>query len=211
VLSAVAPETYALYLSVMFVMALTPGPANVFSIATGIERGPKAALLGVLGMNVAMLVWYAAAALGLTALVKAFPTAFLVLSAAGAAYVGWLGAKSLWAGLRGAGEGLKRVHAKAGSAFGAGFLVQISNPKAILFFTAVLPPFIDPNRPAAPQFAAFAVATIGMDACAMSAYGLAGAALAKAFEKPAFRRGFSIAVGVLLLTAAGLIILRLLE
>jgi threonine/homoserine/homoserine lactone efflux protein len=94
------------------------------------------------------------------------------------------------------------------SALRDGFAVQIANPKAILFFTAVLPPFLDAARPLPPQLAAFATATIGMDMAAMSAYGLGGAALAARMRQPRFRRGFQLAVGLLLLSAATLMILR---
>ncbi len=94
------------------------------------------------------------------------------------------------------------------SAFVDGFVVQIANPKILLFFVAVLPPFLDLQRPAPPQLVMFAAATIGMDVLSMSAYGMGGAALSARMSEPHFRRGFSVLVGVLLLSAAGLILLR---
>lgn len=205
----VDPHLYLTFLGVMAVMAITPGPANVFSVANGVERGKVGALLGVLGMNAATLVWFAAAALGLGALVVAFPTVFRWVSIGGALYVAWLGLKAL----RGAFGTAADPHAAAirpgRGAFVDGFMVQIANPKAVLFFTAVLPPFLDVNRPAAPQLALFAVATIGMDVLSMSAYGLGGAALARRMSEPRFRRGFAVFTGLLLLLAAVLIISRL--
>ena len=77
------------------------------------------------------------------------------------------------------------------------------------WLTAVLPPFMDAARPAAPQLALFAVATIGMDVLTMSAYGLGGAALARRMGQPRFRKGFALLTGVLLLAAAVLIVSRL--
>lgn len=201
-------QLFVLFLGVMAVMAITPGPANVFAIATGIQRGPRAALEGVAGMNAATLVWFAAAALGLAALVKAYPQAFRVLAVAGGVYVAWLGLKSLWTGLSSKGKALA-VDARMGaSAFRDGFAVQIANPKAVLFFTAVLPPFLDPARPAGAQLAVFAAVTIGMDVLAMTGYALAGASLARGFQRETFRRGFAVVVGLLLLTAAVLILIR---
>lgn len=199
---------YSLFLGVMAVMAVTPGPANVFAIASGAHRGARGALLTVAGMNAATLVWFAAAALGLAALVRTFPDVFRSLTYASAAYVAWLGLKALWAGLAGKADAPAATRAIGPSAFGDGFAVQISNPKAVLFFTAVLPPFLDTARPAGPQLAMFAGATIGMDVLAMSAYGLAGSALSQAFARPGFRRVFTCVVGVLLLTAAALILMR---
>lgn len=206
----VDPATYGLFLAVMGVMAVTPGPANLFAIATGVAQGPRAALLGVAGMNAATLVWFAAAALGLGALVTAFPDQFHLLAIAGAIYVGWLGFKAWAAAWRGApaAAGKAELAQPNRAPFLRGFAVQIANPKAILFFTAVLPPFLDPSRPAAPQLGAFAVATIGLDVLAMGAYGLAGAKLAERLRQPRFARAFNFCVGALLLTAAGLILLR---
>ena len=205
----VDPHLYAAFLGVMAVMAITPGPANLFSVATGVQRGKAAALMGVLGMNLATLVWFGAAALGLGALVTAFPEAFRLVSIGGALYVAWLGIKAVRGGFS-ADAGPEATTLKLGrSAFADGFMVQIANPKAVLFFTAVLPPFIDVGRPAAPQLALFAVATIGMDLLSMSAYGLGGAALAHRMAEPHFRRGFQLLSGALLLTAAVLIVMRL--
>lgn len=205
----VDPHLYATFLGVMAVMAITPGPANVFSVANGVQRGPGGALLGVVGMNAATLVWFGAAALGLGALVVAFPHAFRLIAAAGAAYVAWLGLKALRGAFRTVADPDVVAIRPDRSALVDGFLVQIANPKAILFFTAVLPPFMDVERPAAPQLALFAAATIGMDVLSMSAYGLGGAALARRMAEPRFRRGFAVFTGLLLLLAAGLIVSRL--
>lgn len=207
----VDPARYSAFLAAMFVMAITPGPANLFAIATGMEKGKGAALLGVVGMNSASLVWFVGAALGLGALILAFPAAFHVLALAGAAYLVWLGIKSILGALKPAAPGaaLSAARTSTGrSAFLDGFTVQIANPKVLLFFGAVLPPFIDVQRPLVPQLIMFACATIGMDLISMSAYGLGGAALASRMNEPAFRKGFGILVGVLLITAAGLIVAR---
>ena len=209
----VDPHLYAAFLGVMAVMAITPGPANLFAVATGMEKGRASALIGVIGMNAATLVWFGAAALGLGALVTAFPQVFRWVAIAGALYVAWLGIKALLGAVRHPDQPKEadvEVGPKAGtSAVANGFMVQIANPKAILFFTAVLPPFMDVTRPAAPQLALFALATIGMDVLTMSAYGLGGAALARRMSEPRFRRGFALLTGVLLLAASVLIVSRL--
>ena len=205
----VDPHLYAAFLGVMAVMAATPGPANLFAVANGVKRGPAGALAGVLGMNAATLVWFAAAALGLGALVTAFPAAFRIVSIGGALYVAWLGVRALRGVFATAADPESATIRLGRSAILDGFMVQIANPKAVLFFTAVLPPFLDVNRPAAPQLALFALATIGMDVITMSAYGLGGAALARRMAEPRFRRGFGLLTGILLLLAALLIVSRL--
>jgi threonine/homoserine/homoserine lactone efflux protein len=204
----VDPARFVTFLGVMAVMAVTPGPANVFAIATGAEKGKAAALTAVAGMNLATLVWFAAAALGLGGIILAFPRAFHVVALAGAAYVAWLGLKSLLSARKPGGELAPSSFKPGRSAFRDGFAVQISNPKAVLFFTAVLPPFLDPHRPLPSQLLAFACATIGFDLISMSSYGLGGAALAARMTEPGFRRLFQVGVGLLLLAAATLMALR---
>lgn len=204
----VDPARYVAFLSVMAVMAITPGPANLFAIATGMQKGKAAALVGVAGMNAGTLTWFAAAALGLGALIIAFPRVFHLLSFAGAAYVAWLGVKSIVSGAKNE-AGPPVITIRPGrSAFRDGYMVQVANPKAVLFFTAVLPPFLDIAKPLAAQLGMFAVATIAMDVLAMSAYGIGGAALSETMSEPRFRRIFSWFVGALLITAAVLIVSR---
>jgi len=193
------------------VLAVTPGPANLFSVAAGIERGRRAALIAVLGMNTATLVWFAAAALGLGALVAALPQVFRVVAIGGALYVAWLGVSSVRGAFASRPEAAvteDRTHLRR-PAFVDGFLVQLANPKIVLFFSAVLPPFMDAERPAPPQLAVFACVVVGMDLITMSAYGLGGAALARRMSEPRFRRAFGVIVGVLLLMASVLIVSRL--
>lgn len=200
----VDPARYAAYLAVMAAMAAFPGPANLFSMATGIERGRRAPLGVVAGMNTATLIWYAAAALGLGALAAAFPLALTALRLGGAAYLVWLA----WGALKNRhAPSLASAAARPGRAFADGFAVQIANPKIVLFFTAVLPPFLDLARPLVPQLALFAVATIALDVAAMSAFGLCGAALSARMREPVFRRLFSIVTAILLVAAAALVAL----
>ena len=205
----VDPHLYLTFLGVMMVMAVTPGPANLFSVANGVQRGKAAAMAGVTGMNVATLVWFGAAALGLGALVVAFPEVFRLISIGGALYVAWLGINALRGAFRTAADPDAPVVRMGRSALVDGFMVQIANPKAVLFFTAVLPPFLDVSRPVVPQLVLFAAAVIGMDMMSMSAYALSGAALSRRMGQPRFRRGFGLFVGILLLAAAVLIVIRL--
>lgn len=206
----VDPHLYLAYLGTMLVMAFTPGPANVFAVATGMQRGKGAALMAVMGMNSATFVWYCAAALGLGALVKSFPDIFRIISVGGILYVVWMAIQAIRGALKATDKSLDAPKLdKARSAYLSGFLVQIANPKAILFFTAVLPPFLDINRPALPQLALFAVATLGLDTIAMSAYGLGGAAFARHMSTARFQRMFGLGIGALLLTAAVLMSSRL--
>jgi len=203
----VDPHRYLTFLGVMALLAMTPGPANLFAVATGVRDGRAAALQGVVGMNAATLVWFAAASLGLGALIAAFPDQFRWIAIAGGLYVAWLGFQTI----RGAGHAPGdpgKAHLTRRGPLVDGFMVQIANPKAVLFFTAVLPPFLDPNRPLVPQLVLFAAATIGMDVMTMSAYGLFGATLSRRMTEPRFARVFAWVSGGLLLIVAAMIVFR---
>ena len=127
----------------------------------------------------------------------------------GALYLLWLAFQALKSGFAAdGGLGHARIHTER-SAYWDGFMVQIANPKILLFFGAVLPPFLDFKRPLAAQFALFAAATVLLDVTATTAYGLGGAALARRMSDARFRRGFSLAVAAVLAAAAGLIVSRI--
>ena len=206
------PARYALFCGVMAVFAISPGPANLFMIATGVREGPRGVALGVAGLNTGSLVWIGAAALGLGALAAAFPLLFSAMAVAGAAYVAWLGLKSIWAAVAGNSAAFRAIKpSAAGAAFRDGVAVQIANPKAVVFFSAVLPPFVDPARPALAQFALLGATTLLMDVIAMSGCGLAGGVLSAALRKRGPRRLFSALTGALLVIAALLIVMRLLK
>ena len=204
----VDPQKYLVFLGVMTVMSWAPGPANLFSVANGAQRGRAAAMVGVLGMNLGTFVWFLGAAVGLGAVEAAIPWVFKVLAIAGALYIAWLGISSLWGAWRSSEETSHGAIRLGRSAFRDGFLVQLSNPKALVFFTAVLPPFLDQHRPFMPQLAAFSAGVILMDAFSMTAYGLGGAALSRKMTEPRFRRIFSSVVGCILILAAILIATR---
>ncbi len=202
----VDPQRFALFLGVMVVLAFTPGPAVLFSIANGVHRGASGVLQGVAGISAASLVWFAGAALGLGALMAAAPWLFSALAWFGVAYLVWLGAGKLWAGARNRAHGPAGARVRpGGAAFADGFAVQLANPKVVLFFSAVLPPFLDLHRPLPPQMAVFAAALVMIDFVGLGLYGLGGAALADRLRSPRGARVFALVSGALLLLAAALI------
>ena len=201
----VDPARYAAYLGVMSLMVATPGPANLFAIATGARLGKAAVFRAVLGMNLASLVWIGGAALGLAALARTSPGLFHLMAYVGAAYLAWLGLRAL----RTASDAARpQGGGDIRPAFTGGFAVQLANPKALLFTTVVLPPFLDPGRPLAGQLAVLAATMIAMDVTAMTAYGLGGAAISERMTEARYSRGFAIFTGLLLIAAALMIALR---
>jgi threonine/homoserine/homoserine lactone efflux protein len=199
------PSRYAAFLGMMAAMAISPGPSCFFCIATGMKKGHRAALLGVLGLNVGSLLWFSLAALGLDATLTAFPKLFHTLTHIGAVYLFWLSFNAFNEAFSKKLSPLPMNRKFGRSAFTDGLMVQITNPKALLFFTALLPPFIDAAKPALPQLLLIAAGFFVIDTIIMTIYGLGGATLRSHAENTRFRRGLAFIIGLLLLTAAVLI------
>jgi threonine/homoserine/homoserine lactone efflux protein len=141
-------ELFAAFLLITTVLMLTPGPIVTLVIATSASKGVGAGLLTVAGTSTGNAVLLAAIALGLGWILSNAIAVFEILRWVGAAYLIWLGIQA-WRGAGGA------VSASPGHLvqFRRGFLVALSNPKTIAFFTAFLPQFVDPSLPVARQLA----------------------------------------------------------
>jgi threonine/homoserine/homoserine lactone efflux protein len=131
------------------VLTLIPGPDTLLAIRTALAAGRGAAVAAAAGASTAVLGWGCAAGLGLTAALAADPDLYLALRWAGAAYLAWLGVRSIVHGGRwqvgeraddGTGE-LARA-AGLGPAYLRGILTCASNPKVGIFYLALFPQFI---------------------------------------------------------------------
>jgi len=136
-------QTALAFFSVSVLLALAPGPDNVFVLVHAAQHGVRAGLLVVLGLGSGLLFHTAAVALGLAALLATSALAFTVLKTVGALYLLWLAWLS-WRAPSGpldgdAGEGLGPWQT-----YGRGVLMNVSNPKVAIFFLAFLPQFVDP-------------------------------------------------------------------
>ena len=205
----VEPEKYIAFLTVMLAMSMMPGPAMLFAVAAGMSRGFKGALLATLGMNIAALTWFVASALGLVILAATVPWLFKLAGWLGVGYILWMGIDSIRGAFKAEIAAPRALKAATGSLLRTGFVVQGTNPKALLFFTAVLPPFVALDRPVAPQMGAFAIAMIACDSFFMLFYGALGASFAHKMAEPKFRRLFSLFVGAILIVVAALMVTRL--
>jgi threonine/homoserine/homoserine lactone efflux protein len=161
-----------------FVLVIVPGPSVLFVISRGVALGRKAAVLTVLGNELGMLVQVLLVAAGVGSLVQRSIVAFEVLRLAGAAYIVYLGVQAIRH--RRALSTVLDVTATRASGHNVreGFIVGVTNPKVIVFFTAVLPQFVDPDGAAVPvQLAVLGLISITVAFVCDSAWGvLAGTA-----------------------------------
>ena len=138
-------STIALFAVAAFALVVIPGPSVMYIMTRGISQGRRAALVSALGIQSGSVVHIVAVALGLSALPVSSATAFNVVKYAGAAYLLFLGVRTLLgrdathATKTLAPDGLRRIYAQ-------GAVVNILNPKTALFFLALFPQFIDADR-----------------------------------------------------------------
>jgi threonine/homoserine/homoserine lactone efflux protein len=158
---------FAGFLVITFVLILTPGPIVTLVISTGATRGVRAGLVTVAGTSLGNAALLTAIALGLTWVLSHAVYLFEVLRWIGVAYLIWLGVRA-WRGagrLQPAATG-HQVH------FWRGFLVALSNPKTLAFFTAFLPQFVDPTRPPAYQLAVMCAVSVLLAALSDSCWAI---------------------------------------
>jgi len=137
------PTLWGLFVVASVVLLLTPGPAVLYIVARSVQQGRAAGLASVLGIHLGTIVHIAAAAVGLSALIVSSALAFAVVKYLGAAYLIWIGLRTLMTREPDA-EAPAPPPARLGRVFRDGFVVNLLNPKTAIFLLAFLPQFVDP-------------------------------------------------------------------
>jgi homoserine/homoserine lactone efflux protein len=202
-------ETLGLFVALHTVLCLTPGPAVLLVLSQALGRGAPAGFWSTQGILAGNTIYFALSATSL-GLVLASSDVFFAVKWLGAAYLIWLGLREIFAPARGL-----MVGAATGPALGRrrlvlnGMLLQLANPKALLYFGAVLPQFLSADRPLIGQVAIlWAVATV-IELAVLNTYSLLASRAGAFARQPRFIRFTNIAAGSLLVTAgAGIAALR---
>lgn len=138
-------QTILLFFPAAMLLALSPGPDNIFVMAQSAQNGRRAGIVVTLGLCTG-LIWHTlAVAFGLAAVVRASAMAYILLKGAGAAYLLYL-AWQAWSAGGAAGEEPAVPQLSARALYGRGIVMNLANPKVSLFFLAFLPQFADPSR-----------------------------------------------------------------
>lgn len=174
-------EAYFAFCVAAIAFALVPGPTVTVIIANSLRFGTRAGLMNVAGTQAGFVIWLAIAALGLGAAIKLMGAWFDILRWAGAIYLVWLGIKMFMA----KGDlavAVDRARPR-GSFFLQGFVVIMSNPKMLVLFGAMIPPFLSKDGNLMQQtlllgFTFMAIAAVGDTLYALLA-GKAGAWLSR--------------------------------
>ena len=144
-------EILIAFTAAALIMNLSPGPSNIYVLARAIGQGTKAGIVAAFGLATGSMVHVMATVLGISALFKHSPTAYLVVKIMGALYLIYLGIRYFTD--RGPGDlGRKENanHKSLSAIFFESIVVEVTNPKTALFFLAFLPQFVVPETGSVP-------------------------------------------------------------
>ena len=174
-------DTWVYYLIAVLILTASPGPSSLLCMTKGVQSGFKLSIFTALGSLTAITGILTLSFTGLGVIIASSEMVFNVIKWTGAAYLIFLGWKSLRSSqqdydqLPGQESDSKAVRESILSHYVSGFIVGASNPKAILFFTALFPQFIDPSLALLPQFAVFASTFAVMELSWLLVYAYLGA------------------------------------
>lgn len=197
------------YCLAVAILVLIPGPVVMLVVARSLSDGIRSGLAAVAGASLGNAILLIATAAGLIAFFAVLSEIFEVVRWAGAAYLIWLGIKA-WRAHGGQGMALEPVAKRSSRAvFLQGFLVAITNPKALVFYLAFLPQFIDPHRPDGPQLLVMVATMVILGLLSDGAYALLAGRARGWLIAPGRRRLQSRITGTLLIgVGCGLLLAR---
>lgn len=199
-------ETWLAFFVACWVISLSPGAGAVASMSAGLQFGFRRGYWNALGLQIALLLQIVIVAAGVGALLATSELAFGLIKGFGVLYLVYLGWKQWQAApapLR--EENLPHPQRRRVALVFSGFLVNASNPKAIIFILAVLPQFLDLRQPQLPQYALMALTMIVVDLLVMAAYTGLAARVLRVLRSPAQQRLLNRTFGGLFMVAAGLL------
>ncbi|MFI6738278.1 LysE family translocator [Nonomuraea sp. NPDC050451] len=196
---------------VVLLGAMSPGPDFAVVVRRSAVSGRLHGMAAATGIAVGVFVWVAASTTGIAALLAASATAFTVVKVVGAAYLLYLGAKALRSALRTGGKLELELPdpARRGTwaAFAEGLLTNVLNPKAALFFVALVPQFVSSGASTGETLLLSVIALAGTVAWFLVVANVVGT-LRRVFARPAVRRAVDgltgaalVALGLKLATA----------
>ena len=192
---------WALFAVTELVLCLTPGPAVLFVVATALGQGARRSVWATVGILAGNTMYFILSAAGLGAVLIASHDAFRIIKLIGAAYLIALGVATIM------GRGIAsqptagRTDGTSLRTFARAFATQAANPKAVLFFVALLPQFIAPNESVAYQVLVLGLTSMAVEFVVLVAYGVMAAQASRVLREPRFATITNRAAGSLLVGA----------
>jgi len=202
-------ETWVVFALTEAALCLTPGPAVLLVLSQGLARGTGASVWSNLGILAGNACYFALSATGLGALLVTSYALFSFIRWIGAAYLVWLGLAAFF------GKAAVLLVTSAPDAptsgrrpFIGGVVLQLANPKALVFFTALLPQFIARHDSLVIQVVILGVTSVVIEVFVLLAYGALAGRMTTVAIQPRFRTLANRVAGTMLITA-GLSMARL--
>jgi threonine/homoserine/homoserine lactone efflux protein len=173
----------------------------LFVVSNGIRFGGRKSLWANGGILTGNAFYFALSAIGLGAIIAASHEVFLFIKYLGAAYLIYVGVRTMFGGGFALRAGADIPEISGPRILGRGFLLQAANPKALLFFTALLPQFVNPAYSIPLQMLIFGATSMVAEFFVLAMYGWFAGRAAAAAANPRFTRATNVAAGGLLVAA----------
>lgn len=199
-------EQWLGYFIACWVISLSPGAGAVASMSAGRMCGFRLGYWNVLGLQIALVLQISIVAAGLGAVLATSELAFVLVKWFGVGYLLYLGWRQWTSGVVKADASTQAPKQMTrGRLILRGFLVNMSNPKAMVFFLAVLPQFLDPSKPLLVQYVWLTATLVCVDAIVMAGYTGFAARVLRLFGSPRQQRFLNRTFGGLFMGAAGIL------
>jgi threonine/homoserine/homoserine lactone efflux protein len=196
-------QEWLVFLPAAVLVAASPGANYFLAFTNGMRSGLRRATGALVGRYAAFAVMIGLVMLGLGAVLAASEATFTVIKWVGVAYLIWLGLRLWCSDDMPLAAGEATATASWAKLAMQEFAVCMTNPKAVLLFTAFLPQFIDPSRPWTSQFLILGAAYVAVEAAAASGYALAGSRIRALRLGPRGAKRVNRVAGAMMLAAAG--------
>ncbi|MEH6616485.1 MAG: LysE family translocator [Porticoccus sp.] len=170
---------YLIFLATTVMLILMPGPAAITVASQGATNTSNKAFFGVLGVATADVIFFALSATGIASLIIASNLMFSAVKWAGVVYLLYLGASALLSQSGAIKINRQQAQERALKLFSQGLVIQLANPKALLYFSALLPQFIEPGEPIFFQILVMGISCFLADLLIYTVYSNLGNRLAK--------------------------------
>ena len=201
-----ALQTWLAFLVACWVISLSPGAGAIASMSSGLQYGFLRGYWNALGLQIGLALQIAIVAAGVGAILATSALAFSLIKWFGVVYLVYLAVKQ-WKALPSdmADNASERPIGRPLTLVLRGFLVNFSNPKAIVFMLAVLPQFIDPHAPLVEQYLVMGVTMITVDLIVMAGYTGLAARVLRLLRTPRQQRVMNRGFAALFVGAAALL------
>ena len=194
------------YLTTLLIYMSTPGPSHLLMLSNSLASGFPRAIATAAGDLSANVLQILIASVGLVGIITASSHVFLLIKWAGVAFLVWVGISQIRRQMNAAHTDRMRRRSRK-QLYLQGFMTSAANPKAIVFFAALLPQFVNPTEPTGMQFFLLGVTFLFVDAAFLLFYGYFADWISRTFERYT-RRHMNQVSGSLLIVAAILLGMR---